>query len=175
MFNREQAAAYLAAMIDGEGWIGEPKGPSNRAIRIANTDPELISAIREACDALGISYTVQKIRQRRENWSSGWVVDITGRENFLRVLAEVPLRSSRKLDRLQRAAGSFRPAVDVERLTTLYQTGLTMKEVAVEMGLSLKRVINAMNAHKIERRRQGNAAIWRTRRAKYGQTGRRAA
>lgn len=179
MFNLEQAAAYLAGMIDGEGWIGEPKGLHNRAIRIANTDPDLIAAIQEACDVLGVTYTTHAYKGARENWSPGWFLDISGRENLTRVHQLVPIRSAKKWDRLARTLTSYRMPLPLERATleALYVgEGLAMPEVAQRLGVSLKRVRLAMVRHGIERRGHGPeraAAVWRARRARHGPSGRR--
>jgi hypothetical protein len=178
MFTNTQAAAYLAAMIDGEGWIGSPKNKQNRAIRISNTDPDLISAIREVCDRLGITYTVQHINARKEGWSAGWWVDITGRANMIRVRDEVPLRSSKKRARLDAIITSYvdRPPLDGGDLRRLYEEdGLTQREIATRLGVGFKRVLLAMRRHEITRRPHGPEralSVWRSRRAKYGQKGR---
>jgi intein/homing endonuclease len=175
MFITEQAAAYLAAMIDGEGWIGEPKGAQNRAIRIANTDRVLIDAIAECCDVLGVHYTVQSIRARQDNWSDGWVVDITGHDSLRYILDHVPFRAPRKRDRLARQVASYaHPPLDPETLTELYESGLTVRQVAAELGISAKRVANAMRKHGIARRTGADRAttVWEARRARYGPTGR---
>jgi hypothetical protein len=175
MFTTAQAQAYLAGMIDGEGWIGEPTGAQNRAIRIANTDRALIDAMTECCDVLGIHYTVQAYRGRQANWSDGWVVDITGYDSLRYILDSVPLRASRKRDRLARQVASFaRPTLDLDMLVGLYASGLTVKQVAAEMGVGPTRVRNAMDRHGIERRKGADraAVVWEQRRRLHGPTGR---
>jgi hypothetical protein len=174
VFNREQAAAYLAAMIDGEGWIGEAKSPQNRAIRITNTDPVLITAVMECCDVLGIGYRTYAYAAQRAHWSGGQLVTIYGLENLSRVLAEVPFRAERKRERLVRLIASYRAPLDPDEIRRLYDEGRTMKEVAAALSVSLKRIINAMTAHGIPRRdaSKRGASVWRARREKYGAAGR---
>lgn len=177
MCNIDFSAGYLAAMIDGEGWIGEPKSLMNRAIRIANTDPIIIEAIKAVCDELGITYTVQQIRARSEKRSPGWVVDITGRENMVRIRDTVPFRCRRKRERLDKTIASYRSPLPINRdeLARLYTVeGLTQEEVAARLGVGYKRVKLAMQAYGIARRlgSDRNQSVWRTRRAKYGDRGR---
>jgi LAGLIDADG-like domain len=177
VFNTEQARAYLAAMIDGEGWIGEPKSVQNRAIRIANTDPVLIDAIRECCAVLGLHYTMTSHAARHAHWKPQQQVHITGRPAMAVVLATVPIRSPKKLDRLARTVESYRQPLPLDEATVrdLYAQGLTVREVAREMGVGTKRVIYAMRTYDITRRHGADRAesVWRSRRKVHGPTGRR--
>lgn len=176
MFNRQQAASYLGGMIDGEGWIGEPKSKlRNRAIRIANTDRDLIDAIAECCDVLGVHYTIQYQCSRKPGWAAQWWVDITGRESFEIIRDEVPIRAKKKRDRLERTAASFRQPLERSKIIRLYSTGMTQKQVAEAMGVSVKRLRNAMDKYGIPARAHVDRCdlIWRARRERYGATGRR--
>jgi hypothetical protein len=53
--------AYLAGIIDGEGWIGLQKRLDRRwvtykpALRITNTDPNIINRVYEIWEGLGVS------------------------------------------------------------------------------------------------------------------------
>jgi hypothetical protein len=181
MLKIEQGAAYLAAMIDGEGWIGEPKPDTffNRAVRIANTDPDLIQAISEACDWLGITYTVQVSRPQTERRAKLWVVDITGRENMVTIRQQVPIQAARKRERLDRQIASYRrpEPLNPHELRRLYHDEhLTIPAVAARLGVDKKRVLLAMRAYGIPRRVRDSAmdaTVWRTRRERYGRVGRR--
>ncbi|MEU2106482.1 LAGLIDADG family homing endonuclease [Nocardia sp. NPDC019255] len=176
MFNADQAAHYLAAMIDGEGWVGEPKSKlRNRAIRIANTDRALIDAITECCDVLGIHYTVQYQTGRKPGWAPQWWVDITGRASFEIVRDRVPVRAPQKRDRIARTAASYRQPLDKAEIIRLYSNNMTQKQVAAAMGVSIKRLRNAMDRYGIPARAHVDRCdlIWRARREKYGAAGRR--
>lgn len=166
MFTRIQAEAYLAAMIDGEGWVGEPKGKQNRAIRIANTDPVLIDAIVECCDILGLNYGRYSYKRAPTNWSDGEMVEIRGLASLTIVWQCVPFRATRKRDRLSRTLDSYRPPVDPAELRRLYDTGMTIGEVAAAMGVGPKRIRSAMNTHGIPPRlgKDRAAVVWRVRR-----------
>ncbi len=175
-FSADEAAAYLAAMIDGEGWIGEPRTVFNRAVRISNTDPDIIDAIRECCAVLGITYTVYAVDARKPSWSDQQMVVIAGRDNMRRIHAVVPIRAARKRARLERTLASYRrpEPLQPERLQALYDEGLTQQQIADHLGVGIKRVRLAFRRHGIRSRHgQSNPAIWRTRRARYGAAGRR--
>jgi LAGLIDADG-like domain len=167
-FSEDQAALYLAAMIDGEGWVGEPKGVTNRAIRIANTERDLIDAIEECCQVLGLHYLTYPYVAKRENWSPGWMVHITGEDSFRKILAQVPIRSTRKLDRVRRTIDSFRPRVDVKEARRLYyDEGLTQRQVADRLGVGYKRIRLLMRREGMAARQGSDrsASIWASRRA----------
>jgi hypothetical protein len=171
-----QAAAYLAAMIDGEGWIGEYRNASNRAIRIANTEFELIDAIAECCDALGVTYHIYDRAARKQNWSPIRWLEIYGRDNLATVLARVPIRSERKRARLERIVASYRPPIDPDQLRALYLgEGLSIAQTAERLGVGVKRVRFALRTNGISGHQGMEKArlIWETRRRKHGPTGRR--
>lgn len=167
-YTEEQAAYYLAAMIDGEGWVGEPKGTINRAIRIANTERDLIDAIEECCQILGLHYLTYPYEAKRDNWSPGWMVHITGEDSFRVVLEKVPIRSSRKLDRVRRTASSYRPPINVDEVSRLYyDEGLTQQQVASQLGVGYKRIKLLMSREGMDRRQGSDrsASGWASRRA----------
>jgi hypothetical protein len=86
--NVDEAAGYLAAMIDGEGsvWF-RARGVrgASRAIEIANTEPSIISATGAACDMLGITYRVVAYeKEKTSSWKQVYRLLITGRWNYER-------------------------------------------------------------------------------------------
>jgi hypothetical protein len=171
-----EAKGYLAGMIDGEGWVGatNPTKPSaNRAVRISNTDPDLIEALKEVCDLLGITYSIQNIPPRNPKWSQGWSMNISGRDN-MQVISTLPLRAARKRARLDRALASFRVPLDPEELQRLRDEGLGRPEIARQLGVGIKKVRIAMERHGIQPLTYEERAVatWRTRRDLYGKTGR---
>jgi len=111
-FNAETASAYLAAMIDGEGTVAIP-APSNRnrVVRITNTDWGLIEAVAECCDVLCVDVRIVERAgtKRPAHWARAWDVVISKREALERLLAMVPLRSTKKLERLKAIVETYRP------------------------------------------------------------------
>lgn len=101
-----EAAAYLAAMIDGEGHVdcAIRDGYLRRVVTIVNTEIELIEACEDALDVLGV-------RHARHTWTmttgrrrQAWRVYIGEPSNLRRLAAVVKLQSPRKRDALARAA-----------------------------------------------------------------------
>ena len=164
--NQEQAAWYLAAMIDGEGWVSAHTGSKNRAVRIANTDPALIAAIQEACTALGIEYHMTNVPARRANWTPGQVVNIYGRENLRKIHELVPFRAPQKRERLASLLTTYREPLDAGELSTLYGQGATIQQLADHFGCGIKRVQNARRTNNIPVRTgaEKGAIIWQARR-----------
>lgn len=103
---KDQAAAYLAAMIDGEGHIRVRK---NRSASVANTDWDLIEATVECCELLGLEHRVTKATYTsRGNRKPVWEVRMTGKDTLLAIQATVPLRSARKRQALAQAIALYR-------------------------------------------------------------------
>lgn len=176
-WNYDQAIGYLAAMIDGEGWIGDLKGVHNRAIRIANTEEDIISAVTSCLDYLGITYIIIRDKKpARPNWAKRITVDITRRSNLSYILGHVPFRSLRKRERLERLVSSYRQPLDPDEVRRLYvDEGLTEQQVANRLGASLKRVKNVRRWNNIPSRNHQDRAqsIWAERRRRYGSAGRK--
>lgn len=111
MFTEEQAAAYLAGIIDGEGNVSK----QNKVVSAGNTDYELIEAMKECCDILGLNCTVYGPRQPKgDNRKPYWDAHIRGRESLQKLLDVVPIRIGRKrevlADQLTRYKSSPRPS-----------------------------------------------------------------
>lgn len=131
--NERDAAAYLAAMIDGEGHVSS----KSKSIRISNTEFELIEAIIESCVALDLHYAVNGPKSIRSG-KSVWEVNISSRSTLERVRDLVPIRSSRKKSALVDAIGSFkykaRPPREWVEQKYVFE-GLSLREVAMAWGL----------------------------------------
>jgi len=108
-FTFEQARFYLAALIDGEGYVRYRVPHQQRSIHIVNTDLALIEAAEACCDALGVTSTrsaslpsVRPLARR-----TLWMVSIGGRANMERVLAVVPLQAPTKLATLRDGVAAY--------------------------------------------------------------------
>jgi hypothetical protein len=167
MWDERTAAVYLAAMIDGEGWI---LVNINRQVGIFNTDRDLIDAVTECCDVLGLNYVVQlERRAHRRNRQDGWRVNITGKPSLERIRDVVPIRASRKRSKLGEAIAACRqvPRPPREWLVQKYwHEGMSLQQVAEAWGVK-----NSTSAHcwmeyyGIPRRSvaEGNRLDWRRR------------
>ena len=134
MFTEEQAAAYLAGIIDGEGHVHN----YNKAISIGNTDYEIVEAFEQCCAILGL-YCKTYPREPKGNRKLYWEVHIRGRESLERVAEIVPIQVERKRTRLKEQIASYKYAARPSR-EWLYEKyvveGLTGPEVAELAGTS---------------------------------------
>ena len=101
-FAKVSARHYLAGMIDGEGTVTDPQRirRQSRAVRITNTDRELITACEECCVLLGLRFKVYERSPQRCKGKRTYDLVMYGRDNFEK-LARLPLRSPIKLARLK--------------------------------------------------------------------------
>jgi len=104
---------YLAAMIDGEGYVNQcaksnGRGGVNRQVRIVNTDPAIIAHVCSCLEALEIDYSISINEQGR--WIAGakdqFVISIYRRESFIKLM-QLPIQSA-KLDRLSSIVKSYK-------------------------------------------------------------------
>lgn len=133
--NKSQAAAYLAAMIDGEGHIRVNK---NRSASVANTDWDLIEATVECCELLGIRHKiVAGSYDRRGNRKQIWEVRMYGKDTLEIIRKSVPLRCRRKVAALDDAIAAYKqlPRPPREWLEQKYVAeGLSLQKVAEAWG-----------------------------------------
>lgn len=98
--NDEQAAAYLAALFDGEGHIGcHPvrTGFLSRSISFCNTDIELIRVGAALLKQLGIRTRLYFSKPKNKKWAGRWTVYIAGgRKMHERFGKLIPLQSKKR-------------------------------------------------------------------------------
>jgi hypothetical protein len=137
--NRDEAAGWLAGMIDGEGHVRV--GPA-RYVGVTNTDYVLIEALMEACALLGLRYRIDLKRPTNPSHAHAWSVMITGRESFLR-LVDLPIRSN-KAAKIREALALFRkPPVSREVLEQLYVfEGLSCREIVARTHANSARTVH---------------------------------
>jgi DNA-binding transcriptional ArsR family regulator len=131
----EEAAGYLAALIDGEGSV---YGTGHRrAIFVFNSEVSIIKACLEACDMLGINARA-RARENAAPMSTVpmWTVSIFGRENLETAERVLRLRSLRKQEALHRAVASYvrRRPVTREELQAMLRAGMTQREMGRKLG-----------------------------------------
>jgi hypothetical protein len=114
-FSKEQAAAYVAAFVDGEGCVyfikkilSNGHHHQARVITITNTDPSLIEAVKACFDILGIEYSTSDRPGQTENRKHRYVIDIRKGPAMWRFRALIPLQSPAKRASLDRALASYR-------------------------------------------------------------------
>lgn len=100
--NREQAKGYLAAIIDGEGCVKEP-----RCVYISNTSLEVIEAVAFCCNCLGIPHWVKQEENGPRGRKAIYRLGITRRQG-LEAVRKLPLQDPRKVAKLDAALATYK-------------------------------------------------------------------
>lgn len=168
MKTKATAAAYLSAMIDGEGYVEAPgiPGPKGalgkrRAVTIVNSDMEIIEACARCLNVLGVVYTITKAEPQGRGRKDMFRVRV-GRTADIAVLAKwCPVQVSGKLARLQAAAiptPPRPPRVSTEDLHRMYhREGVTVSEIARRYGVTKAAVYQWLNTQGVGVRSQSEA------------------
>lgn len=107
--NPEQAAGYLAGLIDSEGRIDV----TNRYIRITNCDKSLLQNAIMCCKTLNVT---ARLRERKDSYQVNtgnlrvYDVWITHRDNYRKILMCVPLQMC-KFTLLKNLINTYTPAI----------------------------------------------------------------
>lgn len=112
MLSDAEAAAYVAAFIDGEGHVCCRKtklGFWTRHVSFCNTDKQLLDRVVELFSQLGFEPTVYASKPpKNPKWSKRWTVyvarDRPALERFSRL---IPIQSERKKDALSQALANY--------------------------------------------------------------------
>jgi hypothetical protein len=118
--DRQAAAFYLAALIDGEGHVGyhrytSPRPAVHRYVLVVNTDKGIIDACEEAMTMLGLDFRShdRKTLKGRTLYERR----VTGRANLETILREVPLQAERKRDTLALAISTYERGYTRRKIT----------------------------------------------------------
>lgn len=161
--NIGEAAQYLAAITDGEGCVYYNQKRKTRAITITNTDIDIVIAVQQCCDLLGIKYKTKIKKSKNEKHKDCYLINIYGRENLCRFSDIVPLRSTKKQTTLNLAIGTYAPKrlpLDKNWLTRKYwgsetDKGKSLQEIANEIGEPHCYVRYWFEKHGIKTKRRG--------------------
>ncbi|MBR8124761.1 LAGLIDADG family homing endonuclease [Burkholderia multivorans] len=127
----DQAAAYIAAFIDGEGHIGchiTGRGRPTKTIEFVNTDQQLFDRVISLANQIGLRFRVYFKKSQKEGWSDVWVAYLAdGKEAFERFEALVPLQCERKIAALRELIQSYKGPEELEKI---YASRRTSIEVA---------------------------------------------
>jgi hypothetical protein len=85
----DQAAWYLAALIDGEGYVSKPG--RQPVVGITNTEKFLINTACAAYDLLGITYTVYTRVRSVHGWKQAYDVRVFGVPKLKLILKLIPI------------------------------------------------------------------------------------
>lgn len=112
-WTNEQAAAYLAGLIDGEGCIslctlknGSQAGTRRRVVTIGMTDKEIIDLAARLLAQLGIGFA------RCDRFPGGtrkhvWTISIQARSDLIKIAELIPVQHAGKRERLDAILSSY--------------------------------------------------------------------
>jgi hypothetical protein len=181
LWSEQTAAAYLAAMIDGEGTVTNAPGRrarQTRMVSISNTDPAIITATTACCDVLRLTYLVRTENVDRYPYAGRrrpiMHVRIHGRTNFQRLLDTVPIQAPEKRRRLEVIVASYitHAIIDPAEVRRLYNDERhTIPQVAQLLGVGIGPIRRIMREQGMRSRSHESCArAWSTRRSHNPQT-----
>lgn len=106
----EQELSYIAAFIDGEGWIirkPSKTGKIQRTIGFTNTDKQLFHDVIGMLNRTGIETFINFRKSKNPKHSDRWDCVIRGRKNFDKFYKIIPLHHKGKKERLKEIIEDF--------------------------------------------------------------------
>ncbi len=116
----KEQAKYIRGFVDGEGSVifgwshttknGKKYKQRNRAVRISNTNKEILLTIKNILEKMGMQshlYMDTKAGIRKSTIDS-WLLVILGKENFEKFQNYIGFTERWKKDRLQQIVASYR-------------------------------------------------------------------
>lgn len=124
----EQAAAYLAAFIDGEGHVScnmTSRGRTNKQVAFSNTDKQLFDAVIDIAKSINIEFRVYFIKSAKPEWSDKWIGYLKGgKPAFEQFRATVPIQCAAKRGRLDDIINSY---LDPEAIYAKQRTAIKVQ------------------------------------------------
>lgn len=153
------AANYIAAMIDGEGYINDVKYriSNTRIVSISNTNTDILKHITKCLDILGITYKIYTSNGLTVNKLQIYRVSIHGKENFLKVKELIPIQCGYKKERLDNILASYKDNYNCEPLSkevlyNLYiKRRMSTRAIGIHLKVSHAKVQRWLNKHNIKR------------------------
>lgn len=105
----DYAKGYLAALIDGEGYIVAPNPRGQREVVVEMCDPEPIACMKEACGVLGIRFRTRG-RPAREGRRQTYAVSIASQQGLAALYKNVTLAHPTKQSRLEGLLRTYKRA-----------------------------------------------------------------
>ncbi len=165
IMTKDQAAWYLAAMIDGEGCIYFNAAKRRYSIQVTNTDVSILEAIEKSATVLGLRHGPRSLVGVGTGRSMPcWNIRLLGGMDTMRdVLRMVPIQSERKKATLLAIIASYRelpPRPSTEWLQEHYMSKLWIaKRIASEWSVNTRTVYHWLDNAGIPRRNKQEAAL----------------
>lgn len=122
---KDQAAAYLAAFIDGEGHISctnTKRGRFTKQIAFSNTDKQLFDRVINIASILKLQFRVYHYAPQRKEWSPKWVAYLKGGQSSFEQFSKiVPLQCEKKKQTLADLLASY---IDPETIYAKRRTSI---------------------------------------------------
>jgi hypothetical protein len=152
---RDYARAYLRGLFDGEGTVRASLNKQGkhqlRCISMTNTDKDILDHAARCLDILTIDYTVSARIFANPAYKPAWDINIYGRRNIILFARYVGTSSERKRLKLRVLVGSYSRTKSrygrfysgplFERIKALYEGGMSMSQIAQQMGVNGHEVI----------------------------------
>lgn len=162
ILNQEQAAWYLAGIIDGEGHVNATLNQFK--VAIYNTDNDIIAATQESLDILNIEYRTYTRLRKDPNHKVCREIAITKRHEIAKLASYIELQSTTKRERLlsivrspQRYAAPDDPRID--QIRELYGEGYSQREIASALTMNRRQVQSMMTNNGIDVRPRGGPSM----------------
>ncbi len=114
--NDQQAAAYMAGLIDGEGCVslctlknGPAAGMLRRVVTIGMTDKEIIDLAAALYTQLGIGFS-RSDRAPGGTRRHVWTISVQARADLIRLAECIPIQHPEKQQRLAAILDSYKTA-----------------------------------------------------------------
>jgi len=107
--NEDYARGYLAAIIDGEGYVVAPNNRGQREVVVEMCDLEPITVMKEACEVLGIRYR-ERGRPPRNGRRQTYAVSIASQQGLTALAQQVRLNVPTKRERLNALLLTYKKA-----------------------------------------------------------------
>lgn len=129
--NDAEAAAYLAAFIDGEGHINfcmTSRNRSTKAIAFTNTNKQLFDRVVALATQLNLHFRVYHRGRQRPHWSDTWVAYLRGgRQAFDRFHQIIPLQCAKKKQTLRDMVNSYCSQKQLDEIISRRRTSVLCK------------------------------------------------
>ncbi len=111
-FSNREKAIYIAAFIDGEGWVvfreNNKRAHTERQIGFTNTDKNLFDTMVSFSKDLGLAVSTHSITSKNPKHSTRYNAIYVGGEKTFKLFQElIPLQHSGKNDRLSMILSTY--------------------------------------------------------------------
>ena len=143
--SKEEAAAYLSGLIDGEGHIRAAGYSLGCVINIYNTDKGIIEGAQAALHELNVSYSVYTRNPRGISKLLGYILRIGTQKEIEKLAPHLKLQSKAKKANLEAILKHYKTSNQkrlpqykwpLEELGILLDSGMTQRQAATKLNVA---------------------------------------